>query len=58
MNDRLKAVLNVASAFGDVTEFHRYGSGYIFVEGVTSDGRRFSITVSDEITDEEEKENA
>ena len=54
MNDRLKAVLNVASAFGDVTEFHRYGSGYIFVEGVTSDGKKFTITLSSE----EEEENA
>lgn len=54
MTDYLNLILGIATSLGRVKEFHRYGSGYISVEGVTDEGKKFTITLSGE----EEEENA
>lgn len=54
MKDNLKMILDLAGELGTVEEFHRYGNGFTHAEGVTPEGRRFTIT----LFGEEKEENA
>ena len=56
MSEIFQKLMNIGLKIGEVTTAHLYDNDFITIEGVTAEGKKFSITLH--VTEEEKEDES